>query len=96
LFVFIFIYLEYPIPKDYDYTKSTELNYAVDITKYEPPYFRGRYAKYRETLDYSYHKYYSPTRLEFHDKLIDIFLDHTVESTSDCTTHKKLSNEGGK
>ncbi len=93
-------YSGYPIPEDYDYSKSTELNYAIDISKYEQPYFKGKYAKYRETLDYTYHKYYSPARLQFHDKLIDIFLDHddTIDLplSRDRSKEKKAMDEGGK
>jgi hypothetical protein len=55
----------------YDYTKSTEDNYATDN-----PIFLGKYAEYRKQLDYTYHKHYSAERQQMHDRFIDSF-DHT-------------------
>jgi hypothetical protein len=58
-------------PSNYDYTKSTEENYAVTA-----PTFVGKYGDLRQQLDYTYHQHYSAERQLLHDKLIDSF-DHT-------------------
>lgn len=57
--------------RSYDFTKSTEDNYAV--ANAEEAHCAGKFAKFREMLDYSYHKHYCESRQLFHDRLIDKF-----------------------
>jgi len=56
----------------YDYTKSTEENYAAKND--EDGQFVGEFAHHRVTLDYSYHKRYSKERQKIQDSIARKFL----------------------
>ena len=63
---------------NYDYSKSTEDNYAQD-----GKIFVGKYAAIRESLDYSYHKYYNIKRQFLQDEIIEKFL-HIIRDKNEC------------
>ena len=72
----------FQIPANYDFSKSSELNYCSENAE-----FVGKYRDIRSQLDYSYHKYYNVDRQLLHDKLIDRFLRtkvHDREANMEC------------
>ncbi len=68
------------LPKKFDFTRSTEENYAQGTQI--PPSFVGQFGSIRSLLDYSYHSYYVPERQIFHDFLVRDFLASSASSTS--------------
>lgn len=69
----------FPIKEDFDFSLSTERNYA----RADAP-FVGKYSKERSELDYEYHRRYCEARQHLHDQIIDHFLNTRVV---DCCTH---------
>ena len=70
----------FTVPTDYDYSKSTNENYAVvgaDGTGGAGGAgggeggFHGRYASIRASRDYKYHVHYSQARQEWQDSVVD-------------------------
>ena len=74
----------FDIPEDFDYTQSTEDNYA--LTDQSKPVFVGEYANLRSQLDYDYHTFYNEERQLLHDSLINIFHDTIVVDTDNNLT----------
>lgn len=73
---------QFPVPHDYDYNLSTEINYAYSPEKQTESIsstFVGKYAEHRSQLDYSYHGYYTPERQLFHDIIIDAFHETIIK-----------------
>eukprot|EP00614_Pseudopedinella_elastica_P032078 CAMPEP_0172634592 /NCGR_PEP_ID=MMETSP1068-20121228/195376_1 /TAXON_ID=35684 /ORGANISM="Pseudopedinella elastica, Strain CCMP716" /LENGTH=416 /DNA_ID=CAMNT_0013446567 /DNA_START=209 /DNA_END=1459 /DNA_ORIENTATION=+ len=58
--------------KDYDYSRSTEDNYAAVLA--EDGAYVGDFVGHRQTLDYTYHKRYSAARQLFQDEIVRHFL----------------------
>jgi hypothetical protein len=54
-----------PSPEEYDYTETTQQNYTQDT-----PSWIGPYKNVRETLDHSYHGYYTPERQRIQDDIM--------------------------
>jgi len=54
-----------PSPEEYDYTQTTQQNYTQDT-----PSWIGPYKNVRETLDHSYHGYYTPERQRIQDDIM--------------------------
>ena len=77
IFIITFAYSSQEMAVSFDYSKSTEDNYAV-----ENPTFVGKYRKLRRGLDYSYHMFYSETRQLLHDEIIDMFVNTKIEDGS--------------
>eukprot|EP01039_Chlorochromonas_danica_P005781 gene5782-6366_t len=66
--------LNFTIPLSYDFSHSTEDNYAkVDAS------FVGKYGEIRSTLDYNYHKMYSEERQLFQDRIVDLLLETKIK-----------------
>lgn len=63
----------FTIPENYDYTKSTEANYADEDAE-----FNGEFQYLRQMLDYSYHSHYCAERQLFHDGLVQQFHDAII------------------
>lgn len=79
------------IPPSFDYSKSTEMNYAVDASV--GPQFVGKYKDQRAVLDYSYHRHYSLERQLFHDRMMDLFHNTRVEdSDNNLVCDRPLEN----
>eukprot|EP00601_Ochromonadales_sp_CCMP2298_P014206 CAMPEP_0173238680 /NCGR_PEP_ID=MMETSP1142-20121109/12780_1 /TAXON_ID=483371 /ORGANISM="non described non described, Strain CCMP2298" /LENGTH=343 /DNA_ID=CAMNT_0014169587 /DNA_START=63 /DNA_END=1091 /DNA_ORIENTATION=- len=80
--------VEFLIPKNYDYTKSSEESYCDP----DAP-FVGKYKEIRSHLDYSYHSHYSVERQLFHDRLVDSFLKTVVrDKTQNMVCESPLEN----
>ena len=62
------------IPDNYDYSISTERNYATDDTTYV-----GKFAHLRELLDHTYHSNYVPERQLLQDKLMTFFNSTVIQ-----------------
>ena len=56
----------FQIPLGYDFSQSTESNYASHSGLAESAYY-----KWKMLLDYSYHVLYSPVRQKLHDEIVD-------------------------
>lgn len=67
----------------YNYTKSTEENYAVDTILLGE--FVGELAVHRKTLDYNYHKRYGAARQALQDGIVREFLQTLVVDTKSKT-----------
>lgn len=88
------------IPTNYDYSKSTEDNYALESTTLNlsipspvSPLFVGKYKDQRSTLDYTYHRHYSPERQLFHDRMIDMFHNtRIVDTDNNLVCDRPLEN----
>lgn len=65
---------------DYDYSLSTEDNYGKtrEPSSILSEVFVGKFAKFREKLDYEYHKYYSAERQLVQDRILDRFTQTIV------------------
>ena len=64
----------FTVPTDYDYSKSTNENYAVVGANGAcggQGGFHGRYASIRASRDYRYHVHYSQARQEWQDSVVD-------------------------
>lgn len=61
----------FEIPSNYDFSKSTAENYAWPRETAGPPEFVGEFAALRQTMDYSYHQFYSAERQLLHDKILN-------------------------
>jgi hypothetical protein len=73
---------QFDIPADFDFSKSTNDNYANDdITE-----FVGIFSDIRETLDYSYHVNYTPKRQLWQDTVISSVVVRTVAQTQPYAT----------
>ena len=77
----------------YDYSKSTEDNWGKSLVGDEIPVFVGKYIKERRSLDYTYHKYYTPERQLLQDELMQNFFETKVHDTiSNVTCDRPLEN----
>jgi hypothetical protein len=66
--------------KSYNYSRSTEDNYATAPGSEENG-FHGDFAAIRATLDYSYHKHYSRARQAVQDEITRAFLRTVVRDS---------------
>lgn len=70
--------LEFAIREDYDFSQSTEYNYAHYNPNPEPEDFTPQYRKERMMVNYEYHRVYSKDRQLFQDKILEKFLKTKV------------------
>ena len=70
------------IPPDFDFSKSTEENYAS-----ADPTFVGEFVHIRSLLDYNYHLHYTPERQYFQDSIIKLFEASVVENKTTCDSN---------
>ena len=77
-----------PVSAVYDYSRSTEQNYAMDAESAE---YVGKYAAIRAQLDYSHHSNYTPERQMMHDDMIDRF-QNTIIRDGDFVCDRPLEN----
>lgn len=79
--------------KNFNYELSTEDNWAFVRESEETPPLVGKYVRERETVDYTYHKHYTPERQLLQDKLMDLFHDTIVYDTDhNLTCDRPLNN----
>lgn len=71
---------------EFNFSLSTEDNHGADEPAAVGKVFVGKYAKFREKLDYSYHKYYSPRRQVIQDDIMDHFTSTIVVDSDSETT----------
>ena len=72
---------------NYDFTKSTEDNYASKDSN-----FVGPNAEFRAMLDYSYHSNYVPERQLFQDKLMSYFNATFIQDDNGMVCDRPTSN----
>jgi endonuclease/exonuclease/phosphatase family metal-dependent hydrolase len=70
---------EFIVPKDYNWTRSTEDNYALPTT--DKTRFVGPFQEIRKRLDYTYHRVYHEERQSLQDSIVNELL-HAVVSDS--------------
>ncbi|CAD7971873.1 unnamed protein product [Amoebophrya sp. A25] len=66
----------FAVPEDYDYSRSTEENYALEPPSVEASspgsnvFFGGPWDDIRRKMDYSYHAHYSELRQQWQDRVV--------------------------
>ena len=60
---------------------TTEMMHSSEIAD-----FRGQYASIRESLDYSHHRFYLPSRQRIQDEIIDSYLLHRFDKPCQTPT----------